>query len=401
MSRIGVLLAGVAIAGFSAWPASGQLPRSGGTGSKPTGTKAGTALADKEVGESVSLRSLAEQRGIHVGAAVVPAALNGVPGIMTAERCQEVLAEHFNLVVPEFQMKWEYTEPMKGADDWEPFDQLVDFAQTNGMQVKGHVFGWHAALPAWVKELPTQKAKTAALHERIRTVMARYKGRVQLYDVVNEAIGPNGRGFTSTPEWTWAEADIEAAFRVAHEADPDAILIYNDIHCEDMGPKSTGQYQLLKRLLARGVPVYGVGLQMHIFHAGNPRPSDVQRNVRRLAALGLKVYISEMDVKYTTMRGNSEDEKLEAQSEVYRSILNACVNEPGFAGVTFWGYWDECNWLTAGNRRAAGQRLGRYPNEGEFVKERPLLFDFQMEKKPAFFAVQEALSPHEKASSTR
>ena len=143
----------------------------------------------------------------------------------------------------------------------------------------------------------------------------------------------------------------------------------NDYGGEGSGAKSDRIYDLLRNLLAAGVPVDGVGLQMHV--SANNRPSDaaIAANMRRLADLGLRVHISEMDVKVNAVPG-SVDQKLEAQKSAYKSIVAICVAEPRCEAVTFWGVSDAHTWLTG---------------------ETPLLFDGQYAPKPAYTGVLDAL----------
>jgi endo-1,4-beta-xylanase len=202
--------------------------------------------------------------------------------------------------------------------------------------------------------------------------MTRYKGKVAAWDVVNEALDDRD-GLRKT---LWLEklgSDyVAGAFRIAHEVDPDAVLIYNDYGCEGLGGKSDRQYALLKQLVKDKVPVRQVGLQMHLNKDRLPRVEDIVANVRRLTELGLTVNISEMDLVAAALPGELPA-KLEAQAKIYGDIVRACTKEKGFTGVTFWGYSDKYSWRNRPNAKAY-----------------PLLFDEDMKPKPAFFAVREA-----------
>jgi endo-1,4-beta-xylanase len=162
---------------------------------------------------------------------------------------------------------------------------------------------------------------------------------------------------------------IADAFRIARQADPQAKLFYNDYNGEGMGAKSDRIYDLLRGLLAAGVPIDGVGLQMHI--SANNRPSDgsIAANMRRLADLGLIVHISEMDVRVNNVPGNQQT-RLDAQRAAYHDVVRVCVLEPRCEAITFWGFTDAHTWISG---------------------DTPLLFDAAYQPKPAFNGVVDAL----------
>jgi endo-1,4-beta-xylanase len=314
---------------------------------------------------SGTLRASAARSGLVIGAAAFPEGLKD-------ERYAGVLGREFNALTPENAMKWGPIHPEPMRWNFEPADRLVAFAAAHQMKVKGHALLWHDMLPRYVKGLPAEELRHA-VHEHIRTLVGRYKGRVYAWDVVNEALGDAGGLRPSVFREKLGEGYIAEAFRIAHEADPEALLIYNDYGCEGAGSKSDRQYTLLRGLKEAGVPVHGVGLQMHIQAAHAPRVQDVSANIERLGALGLRVYISEMDIR---LRGLTTPwpERLELQSKICRELIGACVRQRSFDGITFWGFTDAHSWINQ-----------------EHGKDRPLLFDQDYAPKPAYFAVREAL----------
>ena len=190
------------------------------------------------------------------------------------------------------------------------------------------------------------------------------------WDVVNEAVSDDGAGLRDTVfRQKLGDGYIAEAFRLAREVDPAALLFYNDYGGEGMGAKSNRIFELLRSLLADGVPIDGVGLQMHV--SANSRPSDasIAANMRRLADLGLRVHISEMDVKVNGVAG-STDQKLDAQKSAYKSIVAVCLAEPRCEAVPFWGVTDAHSWIAG---------------------DTPLLFDAQYAPKPAYAGVLDAL----------
>ncbi len=313
-----------------------------------------------------TLRSSAERRELLIGTSVLPERLFD-------RRYTSVLSSEFNLIAPEYVMKWALIHPQPDVWVFEPADRMVAFAGRNGMKVKGHALLWHEELPDYVTEAMTPDELRAAIREHIATLVGRYKGQLWAWDVVNEPIDDQD-GFRKTIFYrTLGEAFIADALRLAHEADPACHLILNDYDCEGLNPKSDRLYALVKGLVERGVPLHGVGFQMHITPANAPKPEDLQKNFARFAALGLKLHISEMDVRMREAAGERA-EKLELQGRVYRGVIAACVAAPGVKSITFWGFTDRYSWI-----------------DGYFGPDDPLLWDENYERKPAYFGVREAL----------
>jgi endo-1,4-beta-xylanase len=180
------------------------------------------------------------------------------------------------------------------------------------------------------------------LREHVTTVVGRYRGRIVAWDVVNEAVADDG----SLRDTIWSRGIgpeyVEMAFRWAHEADPDALLFYNDYGGEGLGRKSDGIYGLVGDLVARGVPVHGVGLQMHVSLGWSPRPQDVAANVARLAELGLEVHVTEMDVR---IKAPVTEEELAQQARVYRDLLQVCLSAQSCKAFLLWGFTDRHSWI--------------------------------------------------------
>jgi endo-1,4-beta-xylanase len=276
----------------------------------------------------------------------------------------------FDYLTAEYEMKWDAMQPSAASHDFSRSDAIVNFAEMQGADVKGHALIWHASTPDWTTNLSPDDFR-AALDHHIRTTVARYRGRVLAWDVVNEAVTDSGSGLRNTIYLQkLGDRYIADAFRVAREADPGALLFYNDYNGEGTNAKANRIYELVRNLLAEGVPIDGVGLQMHI--TANSRPSDasIAANMRRLADLGLLVNISEMDVKINSVAGTTEA-RLEAQRTNYRDVVRLCVLEPRCHAVTFWGFTDAHTWLAG---------------------ESPLLYDTQYQPKPAYYGVLDALS---------
>ena len=312
------------------------------------------------------LRVAAQAAGKLVGAAVPSSAL-------ADGRYAGVLGRHFNYLTAEYEMKWDPIERSRGNNDFGAGDAIVSYGQANGMQIKGHALIWHQAVPGWVGGLSAADLRVA-FENHIRSVAEHYRGRVRAWDVVNEAIADNGSGLRDTVfRQKLGDQYIADAFRLAKQADPQALLFYNDYGGEGLNQKSDRIYDLVQGLRAQGVPIDGVGLQMHITATSPPSDASIAANMRRLANLGLLVNISEMDVRIRDLPGTLQA-RLDVQKSVYHSVVAVCVAEPRCDGVTFWGFTDAHSWIDA-----------------QFGADDPLLFDEQYAAKPAYYGVLDAL----------
>jgi endo-1,4-beta-xylanase len=301
--------------------------------------------------------------GKYVGTAV-QAGLLGDPAYRT------VVDREFGSLTAEFEMKWATQEPAPGVFNFGPGDQILAYADARGMRVRAHTLIWHGSVPSWLDALPPDGLRLAVANH-IRAAVGHYRGRVRAWDVVNEAVADDGSGLRDTVfRRGLGDGYIADAFRIAREADPGALLFYNDYNGEGSGAKSNRIYELVRDLKTAGVPIDGVGLQMHVSANGRPSDASVASNMRRLAELGLSVAITEMDVKINGVAG-SEQTRLDAQRTAYHAVVGLCAAEPRCEGVTFWGFTDAHTWISG---------------------DRPLLYDAQYQPKPAYFGVLDALS---------
>lgn len=288
-------------------------------------------------GADTSLRSLAAQSGLRIGTAVNTDALASD----TAYR--DIAATQFSSVTPENVMKWEVVEPSQGTYDWSAADRLVAFAQQNGQLVRGHTLVWHSQLPAWLTAAApsmTPEQLRAILKKHVIDEVTHFKGKIWQWDVVNEAFNDDGTLRDSIWLQKLGPGYIADAFRWAHQADPKALLFYNDYNIEFTGPKSNAVYQLVKDLQAQGVPIDGVGFQTHL-DTQYPLP-DLLNNLQRFAALKLKVAETEVDVR-TTLPVTPVEQN--AQVAGYTTTLQACLAVRACLSYTVWGFGDAYSWV--------------------------------------------------------
>jgi endo-1,4-beta-xylanase len=314
------------------------------------------------------LQALAKRREFYVGAAVA------MEPFKKEKDYQETLKREFNILVAENAFKFDAVHPAKGSYNFADTDALVSFAEANGMKLRGHTLVWHSQLPSWLTEGSFSRDEAIAiLKDHIATVVGRYRGKVWAWDVVNEAVAEKGGALRTDSFWRRKIGPdyIRLAFQFAHEADPAAILYYNDFSAEDMGDKSKGVYNLLRDLKQRGVPVHGVGWQMHVESGFKTKP-DHSKNAQRLAELGLELTITELDVR---MKLPATPEALAKQAASYRDVAGFCLSEPNCKALLLWGFTDKHSWIPS-----------VYSTEGD-----ALIFDADYKPKPAYLSLKEAL----------
>jgi endo-1,4-beta-xylanase len=233
------------------------------------------------------------------------------------------------------------------------------------MKIRGHCLVWDHDNPEWLAQRKLAPAQLSELlQQHITRVMQHYAGQVFAWDVVNEALDQMGR-FKDSPWYNQpgigfsgqGSAYVAQAFRWAHAADPKALLFYNDNGAEGLTPKSDAVYTMVKDFKARGVPIDGVGLQMHVSRS-DFNVSDVAANIARLTALELQVHITEFDVSLPLQAdGSAGREDLLRQAAIYREIVHACLQSPGCTAIQTWGFSDKYSWISSHTHGARGAAL--------------------------------------------
>jgi endo-1,4-beta-xylanase len=314
-----------------------------------------------------SLRALASKVGLRIGTAV------NTDALATNPTYRQITADQFSTVTPENVMKWQVVEPTRGTYDWSAADQLVNFAKANGQLVRGHTLVWQNQLPTWLTGGTfTNDQLRALLKKHITDEVTHFKGHIWQWDVVNEAFNDDG----TMRDTLWLRAMgpgyIADAFRWAHQADPRALLFYNDYNIEGMGPKSDAVFALVKQLRAEGVPINGVGAQGHL-DTQYGFPNQMQQNLQRFGNLGLKVALTEVDVR-TTLPVTTPEQL--AQNADYSQMLEACLLVRQCISYTVWGFGDAYSWVP-----------GAFPSEGSAD-----IYDESLQPKAQYFALQQVLS---------
>ncbi len=378
----------------------------------------------------------------YVGVAINrPTVLQAVVQADNVNRNNEQLAkdialvkEQFNQIVPENDTKWALIHPREGADgyDFAPADAFVNFGMSNNMYIVGHTLVWHSQTPGWVfagtnllpgatNTAPAPVADADAsgtnapgrgrgrgrgfgggfggfnrnaphasreellerMRDHIHTVVGRYKGKIKVWDVVNEAIADGGTNILRSSPWSEIIGPdfIAKAFEYAHEADPDAILRYNDYSLENPA-KRRKLITLIKQLQAEHVPVGAIGSQTHVSVSG-PSFEQEDQVLTDLEQLGLPIHITELDVNSAqggqrntgadvannaaTTQGGLVSDADKRLADAYAGLFRAFLKHRNSVKVvTFWGMNDGVSWRRQG---------------------RPLLFDANDEPKPALDAV--------------
>jgi endo-1,4-beta-xylanase len=324
------------------------------------------------------LRDLAAQRGIHIGSAAAP-------GYFGETSYFSTLGAEFNQLEPENDMKFQPIHPSPGnlpsSYNFTNADALVSYAKNHNMAVRGHTLVWYQQNPTWLTNGGYTSSQLAdILQGHISTVVGRYAGRVYAWDVVNEAF--NDDGTIRSTIWSNSPgiglsgtAYIEQALRWAHAADPQALLFYNDYSNASINAKSDAIYKMAQDFIARGVPLHGIGLQMHLTNA-NTDLSNIEPNIQRLTALGLQVQYTELDVRLPVdSSGSATPAMLATEAQIYGQAVAICLKYPLCTAVQTWGFTDKHSWIP-----------GTYPGFGAALE-----FDSNYQPKPAYTAMRSAL----------
>ena len=301
------------------------------------------------------------------------------------------ILQQFSSITPENAMKMGPIHPEENRYNWKAADSIIAFAQTNKLKVRGHTLCWHNQTPSWLFKdaegnAVTKEVLLKRLKDHITSVVTRYKGKIYAWDVVNEAISDKKDEFLRNSMWQQVCGDeyIARAFQWAHDADPDAILFYNDYN-EIGAVKREKIYRLVKCLKDKGIPIGGVGLQGH-WAVNEPSKEQLDSTLKKFSDLGLKIQITELDISVYPKEHDARERKPEDANTTFSTereqkqlaVYKMCFDlfrkyRNVISGVTFWNISDRHSWLD------------NFPVQNR--KDYPLLFDNDLTPKKAYWEV--------------
>ena len=303
-----------------------------------------------------------------------------------APKYNQILTTQFNVALIDNTPNWYFTygglRPTPTTYDFSQMDQIVAYAQAHHMTIQAHhlLWGEEKWLPNWLKNSNYTREKLInIIHSDISTVVGHYTGKIGEWSVVNEAF-TRAQHINGLHDW-WADhtgesAYIAQAFIWAHQADPNAKLILNDFDNETQNSVSDAMYNYIKSARTAGVPIDGIGMQMHIDGTSPPSKQAVISNMRRFANLGVGVYITEFDVNMSDVHA-SDARKDQVEADIYYNMMRACIESKVCRSFSELGITDNETWYNYMGPSSADAR--------------PLMFDYNYNPKPAFYAFRTAL----------
>lgn len=326
-----------------------------------------------------ALKDLAAQKGIELGNFAMPKLYNEKP-------YNYILTSQFDVALVDNQPNWHFTDtdlrPSPTEFNFSRVDQVVNFAQKNNMKIQMHHYLWGEEkwLPNWLLKGNYNKQQLMdIIHNHISTMGQRYAGKANEWTVVNEAFTRNLHVF-GLHDW-WADhigdtSYIDQSFIWAHQADPNSKLILNDFSNETENEVSNAMYTYVKDAKARGIPIDGLGMQMHIDGTHPPKKDDVIANMKRFGDLGVNVYVTELDVNMNDVKADNKA-KDDMEANIYYEMMRACIESKVCHSFSLLGITDKETWYNY---------MPNTPNA------RPLMFDEKYNPKPAFYAFRNALT---------
>jgi len=309
----------------------------------------------------------------------------GIATRIDERQYHQILTSQFDLMLIDNTPNWYFTDgglrPSESEFDFKQMDRLVQYAQSNSMKIEAHHYLWGEEkwLPAWLKkgDYSRQQLDTI-IDNHIRTVGEHYRGKINNWTVVNEAFS-RGQNIYGLRDW-WADAYgskdyIERAFIEARSADPSSKLILNDFGNESINAISNEMFDYISEAKQKGVPIDGLGMQMHIDGSHPPTKDEVKANMKRFVDIGLLVYVTEFDVNMNDVPAGREDRE-QIQAKIYYEMLRACIETDGCVSFAYLGITDKETWY----------------NYMGLHESRPLPFDEDYQPKPAFWSMRTALT---------
>lgn len=285
-------------------------------------------------------------------------------------------------LTPEGGLIWADLRPTRDQFNFDFPDQVLAFAEANGMTMRGHTLAWYGAMPDWTKQIASAAEAEAELSAHIERVVSRYRGKIKTWHVVNEPIDEAKGKVAGLRPSIWlrylGERYIDMAFRLAHQADPAAELLLNEYDIESMDESSAPRRQalltLVRDLLARGVPLHGVGLQAHLPGKYQIDGDGLYDFVSAIKSLGLSVHVTELDVIDDDLPGPTVVRDAIVASRAY-DFLNTVFAALRPSAIVTWGITDRYTWVPTWHKRKDG------------LINRPLPFDQDYRPKPLWSVI--------------
>lgn len=312
-----------------------------------------------------TMRQAADQCGVNLGVAIHDRFFD----TDSLNRYKKVICDNFNMIVAENAMKPDRIQPQKGTFYFQEVNELIRFAENHQLKLRGHCLVWHKQIPEWMsKDNYSKEELLSVLKTHIITTVRHCKGKIYAWDVVNEAIDEHQPDYMRPSVWmkTIGPSYIDSAFVWAHQADPEALLFYNDYDAEGINEKSDMVYELVKGMKDRGIPIDGVGLQCH-FELGKIDFESIRNNMLRLHELGLQTQITELDISLDSSAVNVQSRQ--KQGDAYGHLCRLCLSDNQCTALVIWGVSDADSWI---------------PQLSDYKRDKALLFDENFNKKPAF-----------------
>lgn len=305
-------------------------------------------------------------------------------GMIDEQPFADILTSQFDFGMADNTPNWYFTDgglrPSETTYNFKQMDEVMAFTESNNMPIQAHHYVWGEEkwLPDWLKKGNYSKEQLLEIiRQHILTVGGRYKGRIREWTVVNEAFTRDKHLYNLRDWWadnTGGMSYIDQSFIWAREADQNSKLILNDFGNEGMNEISDAMYEYIKGAKTRGIPIDGIGMQMHIDGNRPPAKDDVIQNMRRFADLGVEVYVTEFDVNMHDVKASADD-KAKLQANIYYAMMRACIESKVCHSFAFLGITDKETWY----------------NYMGFSDGNPLLFDRKYGPKPAFYSLRRAL----------
>ncbi|MGN7311966.1 endo-1,4-beta-xylanase [Alkalicoccobacillus gibsonii] len=321
--------------------------------------------------ENETIRSLAEDHSLLFGTAIRYQPFSEDPEYLS------LIKNEYNDVTIENELKMEIMMPEEGVYDFKQADEMIQFATENELSIRGHTLVWER-VPWWLENGDYSNEEiTSLLKQYVQTTVERYKGKLYAWDVVNEAFDADG----NLKDNFWLRHIgpdyIALAFKWAREADPDVLLFYNDYENDVWSPKTDATLTHLTSLRERGVPIDGIGLQMHLDLANDFDPEELQDVMNMIGQAGFLVHITELDIKLQHS-GEDVETKRQKQADRYADIMGVCLENVKCNTYTIWGAADPYSWI-------------RFTDEASADQADPLLFDHELKRKPAYQSIKEVM----------